>query len=243
MQPTLIVTHLPDRAVGIVRACLRDGGSEVITCNPRDRAPLPRIDEISGIVSLGGRQSATRVERDPFLAAEVRLLAAALRRSVPVLGMCLGAQLLAVAAGGRVTAMGRMQAGWPELAMAPAAADDPLFGGFPTTLPVLAWHEDMIQAPAHAVALGTTGGPGAALFRIGRSAWGSQAHLELTAHMLLTEWLTDPVDVAEVEAAGNEIDRFRADSRAHLARQIAAARPMFRAFGALASGRAASQAA
>ncbi len=54
------------------------------------------------MVSLGGRQSATRVAQDPFLAAEVELLKQALERRVPVLGMCLGAQLLAVAAGGTV---------------------------------------------------------------------------------------------------------------------------------------------
>jgi GMP synthase (glutamine-hydrolysing) len=234
MNPVLIVTHLADRADGVVGDCLREAGCATIERNPGDREPLPALHDISGVVSLGGRQSATEVARDPFLTVEVGLLAAALERGVPVLGMCLGAQLLAVAAGGRVTAMGRMNAGWPELATLPAAGDDPVFGHFPQRLPVLKWHEDMIELPAGAHEIGTTPGPGAALFRIGARAWGSQAHLELTPAML-DGWLTDPADVAEVTAAGHDVGEFRAASHGHLEVQMAAARPLFYAFGELTS--------
>ena len=234
MNPVLIVTHLPDRAVGIVRQSLRSAGCAVTERNPADRVQLPSVTEISGVVSLGGRQSATRVDADPFIAAEVALLTEALRARVPVLGMCLGAQLLAVAAGGRVTHTGGMYTGWPELVTLPAAADDPVCSALPDRLPVLKWHEDMIELPPGACALGATPGPGAALFRIGGCAWGSQAHLELTPPML-DAWLTDPADVAEVEGAGHDIETFRTQSRGHLEVQMAAARPMFYAFGRLTS--------
>ena len=233
MPPVLIVTHLPDRAVGLVRECLHDAGCAVIERNPGDRAPLPSAEAISGIVSLGGRQSARHVGADPFITAEVALLAGALERQVPVLGMCLGAQLLAVAGGGEVTYSGRMSAGWPEMSMLPAAADDPLYASFPPSLPVLKWHEDLIAPPPGALELATTPGPGSALFRIGPRAWGSQAHLELTPSMLIDGWLTDDADVAEVQTAGHRIDAFRSESRGHLEVQMAAARPMFSAFGRL----------
>lgn len=234
MKPALIITHLPDRAVGLVRDCLQAAGCAVMERNPGDSVPLPSLDEISGVVSLGGRQSATRVDGDPFLTAEVRLLAQALERGVPALGMCLGAQLLAVAAGGRVSAMGRMNAGWPALDTLAPAGRDPVFGGFPARLPVLKWHEDMIELPPGAGELGVTPGPGAALFRVGPAAWGSQPHLELTPAML-DGWLTEPDDVAEIEAAGHDIEQFREMSRDHLEVQMAAARPMFYAFGMLSS--------
>jgi GMP synthase-like glutamine amidotransferase len=234
VKPALIITHLPDRAVGLVRDCLRAAGCAVTERNSGDRTPLPSLEEISGVVSLGGRQSATQVDGDPFLTAEVRLLAQALERGVPVLGMCLGAQLLAVAAGGRVRAMGRMNAGWPELDALPSAGRDPVFGAFPARLPVLKWHEDVIDLPPEADELGTTPGPGAALFRIGPAAWGSQPHLELTPAML-DGWLTDPADVAEIEGAGHDIEQFREMSRDRLEVQMAAARPMFHAFGTLTS--------
>jgi GMP synthase-like glutamine amidotransferase len=149
--------------------------------------------------------------------------------------MCLGAQLLAVAAGGSVSYAGHMNAGWPELSVLPAAADDPLFGAFPARLPVLKWHEDIIEMPPEATELGTTPGPGTALFRVGACAWGSQAHLELTPSMLIEGWTSDSADIAEIEGAGHHIEEFRAQSRSHLVTQMAAARPMFTAFGTLAS--------
>ena len=233
MKPVLIVTHLPDRQDGIVREALEAAGCPVIARNPGDAQPLPAAPEIGGVVTLGGRQSATRVAEDPFLVAEVELLEQALDKRVPVLGMCLGAQLLAVAADGAVTYAGHMNAGWPELSVLPAAADDQLFGAFPAHMPVLAWHEDIIEMPPHAVELGTTPGPGAALFRVGPCAWGSQAHLELTPAMLVEGWTSDPADIAEIEGAGHRIEEFRAQSRSHLVAQMAAARPMFTAFGEL----------
>ena len=100
---------------------------------------------------------------------------------------------------------------------------------------MLKWHEDIIEMPPGATELATTPGPGTALFRVGESAWGSQAHLELTAPMLIEGWTVDPGDVAEIEGAGHGIEDFRAQSRDHLVAQMAAARPMFTAFGRLAT--------
>jgi GMP synthase-like glutamine amidotransferase len=249
MRPVLIITHLVDRHVGLVRDALRASGCNVVERHAAAGEALPAAGEVAGIVSLGGRQSATRAAEDPFLDAEVTLLRAALADDVPVLGMCLGAQLLAVAAGGEVVNAGRISAGWPDLVLLPAAASDPVFGELPPRLPVLKWHEDVIELPGDrrplgsserpgaARLLGSSKGPGAALFRIGSSAWGSQAHLELTPELLVDIWLADPVEAADVIAAGHDLDEFRVRSRELLVGQMAAARPMFEAFGRIAARR------
>ena len=248
MRPVLIVTHLGDRQVGLVRDALQTSSCDVIERHAAAGDTLPAAGEIAGIVSLGGRQSATQAAKDPFLAAEVALLQAALDDEIPILGMCLGAQLLAVAGGGEVVYAGRMTAGWPDLVLLPAAAGDPVFGGLPPRLPVLKWHEDVIELPGDPQLLGSQGpgasrllgsseGPGAALFRIGASAWGSQAHLELTPELLVDAWLADPAEAADVIAAGHDLDEFRARSRELLVGQMAAARPMFEAFGRIAARR------
>jgi GMP synthase-like glutamine amidotransferase len=249
MRPVLIVTHLADRQIGLVREALQVAGCDVIERHAAAGDTLPAASEIAGIVSLGGRQSASRAAEDPVLAAEVTLLRTALDDDIPVLGMCLGAQLLAVAAGGEVVNAGRMSAGWPDLVLLPAAAGDPVFGGLPPRLAVLKWHEDVIELPEPTRARGgaegseaarllaTSEGPGAALFRIGSSAWGSQAHLELTPEMLVDVWLADPDEAADVIAAGHDLDAFRTISRELLVGQMAAAMPMFEAFGRTAARR------
>lgn len=238
MPPVLIVTHLPDRDAGLVPDALRAAGCASVMCNLGDGGQLPPLQEISGIVSLGGRQSAIDADADPLLSTEVTLMRDALRDDVPVLGMCLGAQLLAVAAGGEVVNTGRMYADWPELVVSPDASGDPVFGDLPSRLRVLKWHEDVVaKLPTGGVALGSSAGPGAALFRVGSSGWGSQPHLELTPAMLVDGWLGDSAEAADVVAVGHDLDEFRARSRELLPGQVAAARPMFESFGRLAAAR------
>jgi GMP synthase-like glutamine amidotransferase len=234
VPPVLIITHLDDHDSGLVREQLELSGCDVLAANALDGSMLPPVGEVSGIVSLGGEMSATAYRRDPFLSAEVELMRAALEDRTPVIGMCLGAQLLAVAAGGEVSTLDSMYVGWPELSPLPDAVDDRLFAGLIPGLPVLKWHEDVINPPAGAVVLGTTLSPGAALFRIGAAAWGSQAHLEVNEPMVLDGWLAEPRGIAQVQAAGYELERFRAESRERLPGQMAAARPVFSAFAELA---------
>ncbi len=230
------MTHLEDRSSGLVRAGLEAAGREVLQVDKVDGASLPPVSSVSGIVAMGGRESATRVHEDPFLSAEVQLMAAALQRGVPVLGLCLGAQLLAVAAGGRVSPIGRMIAAWEPVAVGAQAADDPVFHALPDGLPVLKWHEDMIEAPPGATLLATAPRPGAALFRVGDRAWGSQAHLEVTPQLLIETWLADPHSEAEIEAAGHPIDAFRSASRRALERQMPAGRDAVGRFARLLAG-------
>ena len=71
MKPALIITHLPDRQVGIVRDALESSGCAVIERNQGDGEALPAAGEIAAVVTLGGRQSATRVAEDPFLVAQM----------------------------------------------------------------------------------------------------------------------------------------------------------------------------
>ena len=235
MRPALLVTHLPDRDPGLIRECLEVEGCPVRGCNALalDRSRLPALADVSGIVSLGGRMSATELARHPFLVAELALMEAALERGVPVLGMCLGAQLLAVAAGGEVSRIGAVYAGWPELSITHEGRLDPVFGEVTEGLPVLEWHEDKIDLPEIATVLGTTATPGAAVFRVGSAAWGSQIHLEVTSPMLIDCWLDDEVGVAEIEAAGHGIDEFRAESSANLPAQVLQARSAFSSFAKL----------
>jgi GMP synthase (glutamine-hydrolysing) len=230
MRPVLVITHLEDRDSGLVHSALVHAGLPVLQVDKIDHRRLPALREVAGIVAMGGRESATRVNGDAFLEAEVGLMAEALEREVPVLGLCLGAQLLAVAAGGTVRPIGRMVADWEQLTLTAAGARDPVFGALPDGLAVLKWHEDMIEAPPEARVLATAPGPGTAVFAVGESAWGSQPHLEVTPHLLIDTWIAERGGAAEIEGTGQAVEAFRAASRDHLQRQMPAGREAFTRF-------------
>jgi GMP synthase-like glutamine amidotransferase len=150
---------------------------------------------------LGGAMGAYDDAAAPWLPQTRDLLASAVADGVPTLGVCLGAQLLAVACGGTVA---RGAAG-PELGptplrLTPAAADDPLFAGLPATVEAVQWHWDAVtEPPAGAVVLVEGATYPVQAFRLGRCAWGVQFHPEATvpgvAHWAQT-------GAARVRAAG-----------------------------------------
>jgi GMP synthase-like glutamine amidotransferase len=162
MRPVLVITHLRDPHLGLVREALTAAGIPVVHRNLFSDKALSPIAEISGIASLGGQMSATDLAGYPFLAAELRLLQDAVRIRLPTIGLCLGAQLLARATNGRIDRMDRPYIGWPRLTFETQARDDPLFHDLPPSIRVIKWHIDAIDPPPSAAILASTGGPGCA---------------------------------------------------------------------------------
>jgi GMP synthase (glutamine-hydrolysing) len=140
---------------------------------------------MDGLVLLGGALLPDDDERAPFLARERALVGEALTAGVPVLGICLGAQLLAYVAGGKVTARsGETERGSCPVELLPAAADDPLFAGLAgdDELRMIQNHHDSVTTlPSGAVHLATSDACRVQAFRVGAAAWGIQFHPETTA--------------------------------------------------------------
>jgi GMP synthase-like glutamine amidotransferase len=183
MSTCLVVQHVAPESAFALEEALLAAGVDVDTRRVFAGDAIPRDTAgFDGMLFMGGPMSATSDEGFPSRDAEVRLLSEALRIGVPTLGVCLGAQLLAIAGGGAVfRGTYGPEIGWSSVRLAAACGDDRLFAGLPDSLTVLQWHGETFEPPpgSHGLA---TGKPYAnQAFRIGDTAWGVQFHLEVTA--------------------------------------------------------------
>jgi GMP synthase (glutamine-hydrolysing) len=226
----LCVHHLDPPVFDLARAHLPG----VVELSRAAGEPLPALDGVDGVVVMGGAQSVVTIGADPVLSAEAAWLDDALRRGIPVLGICLGAQLLAHVLGARVFRLARRMLSWEPLELTAAGAADPVLGAIPDGVHGLHWNEDGFALPPGAVELAHPGRRGScAAFRHGASAWGVQFHPEI-GPASLDHWYTHwPAPLAE--AGVTEADARAADAR-HLPSQPALAAAIFGGFARYAAG-------
>ncbi len=182
---------------------------------------LPDLDGLDGIVSFGGEQDAW----DPALAPEVELIAEAVEREIPFLGVCLGSQLLARATGGENLRLERRLVRWHPLTV---IAEDPVLGAIPAGAHALHWNQDGFEPPPGAVEVyDRPRGGRAEGFRVGRRAWGVQFHPEVD-QQAVDGWYAGWPE-AVTEAGTTEADARAADA-VHLPAQAALSTAIFGAF-------------
>lgn len=191
---------------------LRDAGVDLDVRDAAVAAELPAdLDGAAGLVVLGGGMGAADDERAPYLPAVRGLLREAVSREVPTLGICLGAQLLALAHGGRVEPNpGGPEFGAQLVAKRAAASADPIFGPLAITPDVIQWHFDAVTVlPPAAIQLAASPACENQAFRLGRLAWGMQFHIETTP-ATVRAWAAE-----DAEALGDyDVERILARSDA-----------------------------
>src|SRR5262249_43189076 len=160
---------------------------------------LPQFEprNFAGLVVMGGPMNVDQVDRYPNLAIEVQWLRQAVEAKLPILGVCLGSQLLAKALGSPVYANRIKEIGWYEVEWLPAATDDPLFSTLPRPTTVFQWHGDTFDLPPGAVQLARSPQCENQAFRYGPSAYGLQFHMEVTA-AIIDDWLCESGNCGEL---------------------------------------------
>ncbi len=225
----LAIRHVPwEGPHRILDAC---DGLEVRAVEPLRGDRLPPHTEVSGAVVMGGPMNVDEVERYPRLAAEREWLAEALGQGLPVLGVCLGAQLLARALGAEVGPGGR-----PEIGFAPVEVHDPadpVLGALAPRTTVLHWHGDVFDLPPGAVPLASSEQTELQAFRHGNS-WGALFHPEADAD-LIDAWLAEPrmADEASEVLGPDAAALLRRDAEAAEPELAARSNPGFQAFADL----------
>jgi GMP synthase-like glutamine amidotransferase len=199
MANCLIVQHVgpePSWAIGaaLVRAGIRTDVRRTFAGDP----VAPDASGYDGVVVMGGPMSACSDDLFASRQAEVALLRHALGHGLPTLGVCLGAQLLALAAGGAVyPGPDGPEVGWSGVDLLPPCDRDALFAGFPHRLRVLHWHGDTFDLPAGAQRLAHNARYPNQAFRVGEAAWGLQFHLEVTVDAVEGLLGAFPIDAAQ----------------------------------------------
>jgi GMP synthase-like glutamine amidotransferase len=156
-------------------------------------SPPPRpLESYDAVMVFGGAMHADQEALHPWINDELRWLEALLERRTPVLGICLGVQLLARAAGSWVGPLPEPEIGWYGVELTDEGAADPVLGALPRSFEALQWHRYTYDLPAEAVELATS--PAATqAFRLGDACWGVQFHPEVTRAQV-EGWLLDPDD-------------------------------------------------
>jgi GMP synthase-like glutamine amidotransferase len=232
MTVIAVVHHLERPFLGHAGEPLLSRGATLREIDRRRGGALPALEEIDGVVTLGGEQSVLDVERDAVLGEERAWLQEAVAFGVPVLGVCLGAQLLAAALGGAVYPLSRCNLAWKPLELTPAGAGDPIVGALDAQVGLL-WNHDAIVPPPDAVELLSASNEGCVAFRHGTRAWGIQFHPEVTADALGDWWTRwGPAQLAK---SGVDDAAARADDARYLDGQAALSTSVFGRFATVVS--------
>ncbi len=187
-KPVLILQQLECEPAALIRETIHAGGIESrVVMTQAESVPLA-LTPYSGLVVMGGPMSANDTHLD-FISRQIRLLQWCVRHDFPVLGICLGAQLLARAAGAEIIPSPLRELGWYPLYPACPARDDPLFGGLQATgLYVFQWHGETFTLPENTTLLATCPDVTNQVFRLGSCQYGLQFHTEVDEH-LIREWI------------------------------------------------------
>ncbi len=209
----VILQHGPTTGAMRLGATLRDYGHRLRVIDLHAGEPVPRdLDDTVGIVSTGGDASASADH--PWLEPEMELLARADEASLPVIGLCLGSQVLARALGGQVAPMdGGIELGWHEVILTPIGAEDPLHAGIAWTSMQFHWHRDHVTvAPDGARVLAKSARCPIQAWARGLRTYGFQHHPEVYADTVAVWAAEHPEDLDE---AGVTLDDLRAKTITH----------------------------
>ena len=217
----LSIVHQTDAAGGVFDDAVAAAGHEldewVVSAEP---APPRPLEGYGAVLVFGGAVHVDQEDRHGWLHDERVLLQRLVAEEVPVLGVCLGGQLLAKALHGHVRRLPSPEIGWADVELTPEAADDPVFSRLPARFSSFQWHLYHFEQPEGAVALARNDRCLQA-FRAGPAAWGVQFHPEVR-HASVVDWARSsdpdedgPLDVPALLAETEErIDAWNAFGRA-----------------------------
>lgn len=206
MKKLLVLQHVPHEILGTLNPLLKRAGFRIRYVNfARHPDAEPTLDGYNGLVVLGGPMSVNDAHRLPHLNTEMRLIEQALQRNLPVLGICLGAQLIAKTLGASVYPNEEKEIGWYDVSPTGHAESDPLLAELQRSEKIFQWHGETFEIPKTGLHLAFSSLCANQAFRYGANVYGFQFHLEVDAPMI-HRWLRVAENRREILALGGKID-------------------------------------
>ncbi len=226
----LVLRHTQVEGLGLLANALREVGVHHRYLDLARGEPPPRdLRGIGGLIILGGPMAAYESERYGFLRTEIGLIERMLTAGRPMLGICLGAQLIAQVLGARVYAGEKREVGWAPITLTEDGRDDALFADCPSTLSVFHLHGDTYELPPDARNLATSALYEQQAFRWGDLVYGFQFHLEFT-DAIVSRLVAEPESRAYITAAGADPQKLVAETPTHVRKLNDVAQRIFSTF-------------
>jgi GMP synthase-like glutamine amidotransferase len=212
----LVLRHAQAEGVGLVGNALRERGIQHRALDIARGEPVPKdVRGVGGLIILGGPMGAYEQDKYPFLRSESALIEKAIAAGRPVLGICLGAQLIAQALGARVFPGEKREVGWAPITLTAEGLDDPLFAGSENMLTVFHLHADTYELPPDGANLATSAMYEQQAFRWGDLVYGFQFHLEFT-ESIIGRLAQEPDSQRFMTEAGADVKKIVADTPGHV---------------------------
>ena len=182
MAKIYVLQHHPVENLGTIADALEGAALAWQYVRVHDGQPVPAsMKGAGGLIVMGGPMGVDQTDRHPWLCDEMRLIEDAMKSNLPVLGVCLGAQILAAALGAKVDRNPNgKEIGWYPIRLDDSAKDDRLMRDLPATMTPFHWHGDIFDLPPGAVSLASSEKTPCQAFRHGDKAYGFQFHFEVT---------------------------------------------------------------
>jgi GMP synthase (glutamine-hydrolysing) len=218
MRKVLVFQHVAHKILGTLNPTLKEHGLRMRYVN-FERTPdvHPSLEKYDGLIILGGHMGVYEADKYTHIKVEMKLIEEALKKNIPILGICLGSQLLAHVLGASVRKHAEKEIGWHNIHLTDAGVSDPLFSHFNKTEKIFQLHGDTFDVPESAIHLARSEQCPSQAFRYGDKVYGLQFHLEVDGPMI-HRWLDNPMNLKDIEDSNGKfsVDEIRAETLARI---------------------------